>query len=67
MSWIVDPPEGWRYGFPKKIPDEIAQNPGDKGEKYELWLIDQEYPVGLIGLALKHSRWWQDTDETDGA
>lgn len=36
----IDPPEGWRYGFPKVIPDGVANN--------LKWLVEQGYPQKLI-------------------
>ena len=49
---IVDPPSGWRYGFPAKL----------KGD-YRQQLIDAGYPKKDIELALKHSRYWETDDE----
>jgi hypothetical protein len=49
---IIDPPEGWRYGFPKPIPEDIT----GLGE----WLFGEGYPYDLIELALKHSRYWEE-------
>lgn len=34
---MVDPPNGWRYGFPKACPD-------DRWDDMEEWLIEQGYP-----------------------
>jgi hypothetical protein len=39
---IVDPDEGWRYGFPKMLPDEL------KGKDITSWLISEGYPVDVI-------------------
>lgn len=48
MMW-VDPPSGWRYGFPKiwnkKVP--IQQ-----------WLLDNGYPKQDVEWASKRMRWW---------
>jgi hypothetical protein len=33
---MIDPPSGWKYGFPKEIPEHI-NNTRD-------WLIDNGYP-----------------------
>lgn len=55
---IIDPPEGWKYGFPKPIPNEI----NDLSE----WLFGEGYPMDLIPLAIKHSRYWEeDVPEED--
>ena len=26
MTLIVDPPEGWRYGFPKAVPEGLHED-----------------------------------------
>lgn len=52
MVLIVDPPEGWRYGFPKPR----------KGV-YSEQLRDAGYPEDLIPLALEHSRYWNEEEE----
>jgi hypothetical protein len=36
----IDPPEGWRYGFPKVIPDGVVNT--------SKWLVEQGYPQKLI-------------------
>ena len=33
---MIDPPDGWRFGFPKVIPEGI--------EDVEMWLIFNGYP-----------------------
>lgn len=57
---FLDPPSGWRYGFPKSIPSE----------EYGLvdireWLIDNGYPEGETDFAMKHIRVWTETDLDD--
>lgn len=39
----IDPPEGWKYGFPKECPKEYK-------DKFvlEKWLIEHGYPANLI-------------------
>ena len=36
---MIDPDEGWRYGFPKMLPNEL------KGKDINDWLIEKGYPV----------------------
>ena len=48
---IVDPPSGWRYGFPALKQDD-----------YEKQLRDAGYPEEDIPFALKHSRYWEHED-----
>lgn len=56
----VDPPSGWRYGFPKKCPSPYHI-------KSKRWFIDQGYPLWLIEQGmLKHVRfWYADENETE--
>jgi len=34
---IIDPPSGWKYGFPKPIPE-------DRINDQLVWLVEQGYP-----------------------
>ena len=58
MMW-VDPPSGWRYGFPKIY---------KKDRPIQQWLIDNGYPEHDVEWASEHMRWWPveegDEDET---
>ena len=38
---MIDPPSGWRYGFPKEIPQ-------DQLGRVEAWLLEQGYPQWLL-------------------
>ena len=49
---IVDPPEGWRYGFPAPLKPDYTQQ-----------LLDAGYPVKDIKLALTYSRYWKEDDD----
>lgn len=49
---LYDPPDGWRYGFPK---------PYTKGENLRLALIRDGYPPTLIDdVILQHCRFWEE-------
>lgn len=37
---LIDPPEGWRYGFPKRCPDNV--------ENINEWLVQNGYPMSKI-------------------
>ncbi len=50
MVTIVDPPSGWRYGFPAELQDDYRQQLKEAG-----------YPETQIEFALKHSRYWMET------
>ena len=54
VTMMIDPPAGWRYGFPKVLHSSI------KGElALAAWLVDNGYPEEDVDLALKHSRMWE--------
>ena len=36
---MIDPDEGWKYGFPKMLPNEL------KGKDVTEWLIEKGYPI----------------------
>jgi hypothetical protein len=52
---IIDPPSGWKYGFPKPVSQEVLGNQ----EKLTNWLIAQGYPKQDIPLAVRYSRYWK--------
>jgi hypothetical protein len=54
----VDPPSGWRYGFPKPLPDPAPEN-------MVQWFIEQGYPESLIkeGMLNYVGCWQQEVEE----
>lgn len=59
---VVDPPEGWKYGFPKPFTFKPS-SPNLPGEAYEKefaqWFIDEGYPKRLVDQGmLAHCRYW---------
>ena len=40
MTKWIDPPSGWKYGFPKPIPDDVVD--------FEDWLVSEGYPRAEI-------------------
>ena len=52
---MIDPPEGWRYGFPKRLPDDVTD--------MRKWLIENGYPEDQIVFALKYSRMWKEEEK----
>ena len=54
-TFIIDPPSGWKYGFPKPVSREVL---GDT-ERLADWLIEQGYPKQDIPLAVRYSRYWE--------
>jgi len=57
MTIFVDPPEGWRYGFPKLYPY------GKDFSKLREWFLAEGYPEKNIELALMYS--WYSKGEED--
>ena len=49
---IVDPPSGWRYGFPAPVEED-----------YEAQLRRAKYPEKDIPFAMEHSRYWEHSDD----
>lgn len=53
---MVDPPEGWLYGFPKPFPGGMKMSPNDKIR----WFRDNGYPQELIDQGmLQHVRYYE--------
>lgn len=50
----IDPPSGWKYGFPKVLPEGVKTN-----EQIKDWLKKEGYPVKDLDFALKYSRYWE--------
>ena len=58
---IIDPPAGWKYGFPKPMPEEIMDG---SIKEFSNWLIKEGYPREDIELAVRHSRYWEQEIES---
>lgn len=59
---MIDPDEGWRYGFPKAMPDGVGNTYG--------WLVENGYPKERIDyfenskLGYLPTRvWYEEVDE----
>jgi hypothetical protein len=39
MVTMIDPPSGWKYGFPKVLPQKF-----DTWEEQKAWLVSEGYP-----------------------
>jgi hypothetical protein len=51
---MIDPPSGWKYGFPKAIPEDV-ENTRD-------WLIQNGYPqaeIDKLGDSFFVRGWWE--------
>lgn len=55
---MIDPPSGWRYGFPKIIPKEHQHRTLD-------WLVENNYPKHIIDELGDHFviRYWNVEEE----
>lgn len=56
----IDPPSGWKYGFPKILPEEVD------GSVLE-WLVENGYPRFEIDKMGNHfyCRYWEEELEED--
>jgi len=62
---VVDPPEGWRYGFPKVVPEGYMKMSWDDKKK---WYMEQGYPKSKIdeyGEFFYISMWHKGDEEHD--
>ena len=55
---MIDPPEGWKYGFPKTIPEGI--------ENVTDWLVEEGYPkeeIAKYGIHFYCRHWEEEIDD----
>jgi len=57
MTKWIDPPSGWKYGFPKPIPDDVVD--------FEDWLVSEGYPRAEIDKMDDYffCRQWESEDD----
>lgn len=55
---MVDPPSGWKYGFPKTY-DETKDGP------FEQFLLNSGYPKKDVDFAMQYIRCWEEEIEDD--
>lgn len=58
----IDPPEGWRYGFPKAIPEDRLKGIGN----ITAWLLEQGYPKTVVdsyGAYFYYRTWQEENNE----
>jgi hypothetical protein len=58
VLWI-DPPEGWRYGFPRAVPKGI------EGDAINEWMIKVGYPkekMEAYGESFYCGMWYEEKD-----
>lgn len=53
---FIDPPMGWRFGFPRPIPEDVTDTVA--------WLIENGYPKSLVDAHGDHffCRHWTEPD-----
>ena len=60
MATIIDPPSGWKYGFPKPMPE-------DRKNDVLVWLVEQGYPQseidGLGEIFTNCCRYWEEEEQ----
>jgi hypothetical protein len=58
MITIIDPPSGWKYGFPKPIPE-------DRKNDVLVWLVEQGYPQSEIDNLEDYfpCRYWEQDEQ----
>jgi hypothetical protein len=57
---MIDPPEGWKYGFPKPIPEDLH------GEAVREWLVKHGYPQSEIDYFKEHfycRHWYEEVKD----
>jgi len=58
---MIDPPSGWKYGFPMPLPDPRPENTMK-------WLIEMGYPekeIEAMGQYFYSRYWEQEIDDDD--
>ena len=59
MRTMIDPPGGWKFGFPKALPEN------HKPEDTKKWLVENGYPEKEIESYCNwfHCRYWVEEDD----
>jgi hypothetical protein len=58
MIKIIDPANGWRYGFPKPIPEDVKD--------VKKWLAENGYPeeeIESFGESFIYRCWYEGDDD----
>jgi hypothetical protein len=59
---MIDPPSGWKWGFPKPVPstlDPFLRDTPPTDDEFREWFRSEGVPESDIEFATKHSRMWQ--------
>lgn len=57
-NMMVDPPTGWKYGFPKLYNEE-------KDGDFRQFLLNSGYPEKDVDFAMQYIRCWEPESEND--
>lgn len=57
-KYFIDPPSGWRHGFPAAVSEEVYNNK----EKLAEFILSKGYPKKDLEFALSYLRVWQEDD-----
>jgi len=58
MKYMIDPPLGWKYGFPKWVDTaEYHRLFNADQDEFTAWLTENGYPVEGAESAWKHCRY----------
>lgn len=57
MKIMIDPAEGWRYGFPKELPKTVNEN---DPEAIRAWLLREGIPPAHLEYPM---RVWKEDDK----
>ena len=57
MRAIIDVPSGWRFGFPKELPEGVTD--------LRQWLIDNNYPKNDVDFAMTYCRMWYEEENEE--
>jgi hypothetical protein len=68
---MCDPPSGWKYGFPRPIPQEVldemtkSHETNSSTNTFIAWLVSCDYPQNLIESFGDHfyCRHWEEENE----
>ena len=58
---MIDPPSGWKYGFPKALPEDVVDT--------KKWLVENGYPqteIDACGESFHCRHWLKETDDGQG-
>lgn len=55
---MIDPPSGWKYGFPKEYPEMMLPI-----EELKTWLVENGYPKDEVDFGIQYLRFYTLDDD----